>query len=127
MITGIHVLVYSKAPEADRAFLRDVIGLPHVDIGHGWLLFGLPPAEAAVHPGDGTFVESHAGTSMIGAVLYLMCDDLEREMDRLARAGVAVGPVQQQDWGRSTSIPLPSGASLGLYQPFHATALGLGR
>ena len=52
MIIGAHSIIYSKKPEADRAFLRDVLQLTHVDVGEGWLIFGLPPAEVAVHPGE---------------------------------------------------------------------------
>ena len=52
MITGAHVVIYSTNPEADRAFLRDTLKLTHVDVGRGWLIFGLPPAEVAVHPSD---------------------------------------------------------------------------
>lgn len=125
MITGVHILFYSKDPEADRAFLRDRLGLPQIDIGNGWLIFGLPPAEAAVHPGDGRFVEHHAGVSMLGAVAYLMCDDLDHEIRRLGENGVTCGPVQAQAWGTATSVPLPSGASIGLYQPAHPTALNM--
>jgi hypothetical protein len=127
MISGIHVLLYSANAEADRAFIRDRLGFPHVDIGHGWLIFALPPAEAAVHPGDGRFAQAHADTMMLGALLYLMCDDLPAEIAALAAKGVTCGPVQEQDWGRATSVPLPSGGSLGLYEPAHRTALGMWR
>ncbi len=54
MIVGAHSIIYSTDPEADRAFLRDVLGFPNVDVGGGWLIFGLPPAEVAVHPSDNT-------------------------------------------------------------------------
>jgi hypothetical protein len=53
MIIGAHSIIYSTNPEADRAFLRNVLKLPHIDVGHGWLIFGLPPAEVAVHPALG--------------------------------------------------------------------------
>lgn len=33
MIIGAHSIIYSKDAEADRAFLRDVIGFPDVDVG----------------------------------------------------------------------------------------------
>ena len=52
MIIGAHSIIYSKNPEADRGFLRDVLKLPHVDAHGGWLIFGLPPSEVAVHPSD---------------------------------------------------------------------------
>jgi catechol 2,3-dioxygenase-like lactoylglutathione lyase family enzyme len=109
MINGAHVVIYSKDAEADRAFLRDVLGFRHVDVGHGWLIFALPEAEAAVHPSDS---ESHA--------LFLMCDDLDAEMQRLRGLSIACEEPTQQPWGRLTYIALPGGGGLGLYQPRHA-------
>ena len=76
MITGAHFLLYSKDPEADRAFLREILEFRAVDLGHGWLIFALPPAELAVHPSDANFVQKHAEHDLIGTTLYLMCDDL---------------------------------------------------
>ncbi len=35
MINGAHVIIYSTDAEADRAFFRDVLKFPHVDVGHG--------------------------------------------------------------------------------------------
>jgi len=126
MINGAHVLFYSRDPESDRAFLRDVIGLRGIDIGHGWLILAMPPTEAAVHPADETIRGgTHAGHSMIGAVVYFMCDDVDAEIKRLAGRGVTCAPVQRADWGISTAIPLPSGSSLGLYQPLHQTVVAL--
>jgi hypothetical protein len=49
MISGAHVVLYSKNADVDRAFFRDVLKLTSVDAGHGWLIFALPPAEAAFH------------------------------------------------------------------------------
>jgi hypothetical protein len=125
MITGTHVLIYSVCPEADRAFLRDVLQFRSLDIGHGWLLFKLPPAEAAVHPSDGKFVQEHSGQQMLGAVVYLMCDDVRAVVNMLAEKNVTCGPLEEQDWGIRTTIPMPSGSALGLYQPKHPTALAL--
>ena len=113
MIFGAHVIVYSKDADADRAFFRDVLGLRAVDAGHGWLIFALPPAEAAFHPGDNGRHE-----------LYLMCDDLEAEMRTLGDKGVACSAVNNERWGSITQITLPGGGSLGLYQPKHPTAIG---
>jgi len=76
MITGVHLLLYSRDPEADRVFFRDVLGFQSVDAGEGWLIFALPPAEMGIHPGDGKFVEHHADHDLSGSVIYLMCDDL---------------------------------------------------
>lgn len=108
MITGAHVIIYSKNAEADRAFL-DMIGFGSVDVGHGWLIFALPPAEAAVHPSDEN--DRHE--------LYLMCDDVEAEIRRLNRLGVACEPVSAQGWGRLTRITMPGGGKLGMYEPRH--------
>jgi len=109
MITGAHIMLYSKDADADRAFLRDVLELPNVDVGHGWLIFRLPPAEAAVHPSDENLHE-----------MYLMCDDLDRAMKRITAHGVPCDPPGTQGWGRSTTIRLPGGGKLGLYEPRHA-------
>src|SRR4029453_8047482 len=88
MITGAHILFYSTNPEADRAFFRDVLEFRAIDIGRGWMIFALPPAEAAVHPGDGEFSETHAGHQMMGALVYLMCDDLRATIRALAAKNV---------------------------------------
>jgi catechol 2,3-dioxygenase-like lactoylglutathione lyase family enzyme len=123
MIIGAHVLLYTPDADADRQFFRDVLNLPHVDAGHGWLIFRLPPAEAAVHPtGDGA-APSHDAPAMAGAHLYLMCDDVEGEVKALANKGVQCAPIQRERWGLRTALRLPSGTELGLYQPTHPTAL----
>lgn len=123
MIFGAHILFYSTNPEADRAFLGDVLGLRSIDAGGGWLIFALPPAEAGVHPSDGEFSQQHAGRRMMGAVVYLMCDDLQAEIKSLEAKNVRCTKIEHDDWGMSTSIPLPSGAHIGLYQPTHPTAI----
>ena len=125
MIFGAHVLIYSADADADRAFFRDVLGLGHVDAGHGWLIFRLPPSEAAVHPADEGAPLSRETAGMVGAHLYLMCEDLEAEIQALAARGVKCAPVQHERWGIRTALRLPSGGELGLYQPKHPTALGL--
>ncbi len=109
MITGAHVVIYSKDADADRAFLRDVIGFPYVDAGHGWLIFALPPSEAAVHPAE-------TGSS---EQLFLMCDDLDATMADLGAKGVECGDVENPRWGKVTQIFLPGGGKLGLYEPRH--------
>jgi hypothetical protein len=115
VILGAHVVVYSKNADADRAFFRDVLRFGSVDAGHGWLIFALPPAQAALHPSD----ENSAHE------LYLMCDDLKAEMASLASQYVACSEVQEARWGSITKIRLPGGGEIGLYQPKHPTALGL--
>jgi catechol 2,3-dioxygenase-like lactoylglutathione lyase family enzyme len=114
MISGAHIVVYSKNAEADRAFLRDVLGLKSVDAGHGWLIFALPPAEVAFHPSEERTHE-----------LYFMCDDLKAEMASLAKKGVKCSKIEEARWGSITKIGLPGGGNVGLYQPKHLTALDL--
>ncbi len=87
MIVGAHILLYSKDPEADRAFFRDVLQFRAVDIGRGWLIFKLPPAEAAVHPSSGEFAQRHSGHDLMGSLMYLMCDDLAATDCVAARTG----------------------------------------
>lgn len=116
MIFGTHLVMYSPDAEADRAFLLDVLGLASVDAGHGWLIFALPPAEAAVHP----------ATAAGPAELYLMSDDLESDITMLAQKGIHCTEIQQARWGAMARIRLPGGGELGLYKPRHPTALGLG-
>src|SRR5205809_7095122 len=115
MIYGAHMIVYSKDADADRLFFRDVLGFDSVDAGHGWLIFALPPAEAAFHPADENGRHE----------LYLMCDDLKAEMASLKEKGVVCSEVQEARWGSITQIRLPGGGEVGLYQPKHPTALKL--
>jgi catechol 2,3-dioxygenase-like lactoylglutathione lyase family enzyme len=125
MIFGTHVLIYTTDPEADRAFFRDVLDFRSVDIGHGWIIFKLPPSELALHPGDGQFAQRHAGHMMPGALVYLMCDDLQATMADLANKNVVCTEVETANWGIRTTIKMPSGGEIGLYQPTHQTALDL--
>lgn len=115
MIFGAHFILYSKDADADRAFLRDVLDLKSVDAGRGWLIFALPPAEAAIHPSESTGPHE----------LYLMTGDLEAEIASLQAKNVSCSPVEQARWGSITKIPLPGGGTIGLYQPKHPTALDL--
>jgi len=115
MISGAHVIVYSKDAEADRAFFRDVLGFKSVDAGHGWLIFALPSAEAAFHPGEKNSIHE----------LYLMCDDLKSEMAALAKKNVKCSQIHEERWGSITKVRLPGGGDVHLYQPKHPTALGL--
>jgi hypothetical protein len=124
-ITGAHVLMYSDNPEADRAFFRDILDFRAVDAGGGWLIFALPSAEAAIHPSDGESRQLHGGRHLLRSVLYLMCDDLPALMKSLTAKGVSCSPAEKENWGIKTTIRLPSGGEIGLYQPTHPTALGL--
>ena len=114
MINGAHVIVYSQDPESDRAFFRDVLKFPSVDAGHGWLIFALPPAEAAFHPAEKN--DTHE--------LYFMCDDLRATMESLAGQNVNCGAVHEERWGSVTTISLPGGGKIGLYHPKHPVAIG---
>ena len=112
MISGAHSIIYSSDPDGVRAFFRDVLELPSVDAGHGWLIFSLPPAEVAAHPSD------TAG----GHELYLMCDDIHATVAELRAKGVEFSrPIAEERWGLVTAIKLPGGAELGLYEPRHPT------
>ena len=124
MITGTHVLLYSQDPAADRAFFRNVLEFRSVDVGGGWLIFALPPSELAVHPGEGEFAQRHADHAMLGAVVYLMCDDLDETMRSLKAKNVECTEITEAPWGMKTTIRLPSGGEIGLYQPRHETAIG---
>jgi len=110
VIIGAHSILYSTDAEADRAFLRDVLGLPNVDVGGGWLIFGLPPAEVAVHPGEDNDVQE----------FYLMCDDVKAFIAEMKKRHIACSEIHNQPWGMLTQLTLPGGGKLGVYQPRHA-------
>src|SRR5438876_10400098 len=114
MITGAHIIIYSKDPESDRAFFRDVLIFPAVDAGHGWLIFALPAAEAAFHPSEKNDLHE----------LYFMCDDLKLTMELLKAKKVTCDVMHEERWGSLTTISLPGGGKIGLYQPKHPTAIG---
>jgi hypothetical protein len=125
MITAAHVLLYSSNADADRKFFQDVLDFRSADAGGGWLIFALPPSELAVHPSGGDDSQTHAGHAMLGAVLYLMCDNLQQQVAEFKDKGVSCTEVQRENWGIRTTITLPSGGELGLYQPTHASPLNL--
>ena len=125
MINGSHFLLYSKNPEADRAFLRDALELRSVDAGRGWLIFALPPAEIAVHPIDEDAPPQNPDGQVVGASLYFMCDDLASTMKSLEARNVLFSEVNEAPWGIVTTFRLPGGGEIGLYQPTHPTALEL--
>ena len=110
MISGSHSIIYSKNPEADRAFLRDVLRFPNVDVGGGWLIFGLPPSEVAVHPSDENDVHE----------FYLICDNVENLIAEMKRHKIECSPIHKEEWGFLTQIGLPGGGKLGIYEPRHA-------
>lgn len=114
MISGAHVIIYSRDAEADRAFFRDVLCFPSVDAGRGWLIFALPPAEVACHPSEGN--DTHE--------FYLMSDDINALVASMTARGVACSPLQEEPWGSLTQVSLPGGGKLGVYQPKHPVAAG---
>ena len=108
MIDGVHTVLFTRDADALRAFLGDVLELPSVDAGGGWPIFALPPAEVAAHPADGP-----------GAQLYLMTSDLEATTEALRAKGIETSPASDEGWGLVTSIALPGGGEIGLYEPHH--------
>jgi hypothetical protein len=110
VLTGAHAILYSANADADRAFLRDVLKLEHVDVGGGWLIFALPPAEVAVHPGKQN--DRHE--------LYLMCEDVRGFIAQMKQRGIACSAVKDEGWGLLTQLTLPGGGKLGVYEPRHA-------
>ena len=115
MITGMHAVIYTRDAEADRAFFRDVLGFSSVDAGDGWLIFATPPAELACHPAESNGKHE----------LYLVCDDIHAEIARLRKKGIVCGSVRDEGWGLLSTVRLPGGGDLGLYEPRHATAHGM--
>ena len=113
MIFGAHIVIYTSNAEADRAFFSDVLGLKSVDAGQGWLIFALPPAEAAFHPSGENGVHE----------LFFMCDDLKAELAALALKNVECSEIQEARWGSIARMRLPGGSDISLYQPKHPTAL----
>lgn len=114
MLTGAHVVIYSKDAEADRAFFKDILGFRSVDAGHGWLIFGLPAAEVAFHPHDQNNMHE----------MYFMCDNLKTQIVALQKQGVRFGEVAKEQWGTRTRISLPGGGEIGLYEPKHPVTFG---
>jgi hypothetical protein len=113
LIHGAHVVIHSKDPEADRVFFRDVLQFPCVDAGHGWLIFAMPPLEAAFH--DSEKNDQHE--------LFLMCDDIAATLQDLKSKKVNVSDVTQQRWGKLATFTLPGGGHVGIYEPQHASPL----
>jgi hypothetical protein len=109
MFNGAHVVIYSADAESDRRVFRDILKLPNVDVGGGWLIFALPPSEAAFHPNQ------HSNAHEF----YLMCDDVEGCRRSLADAGINSSEVTDEGWGLLSSFRLPGGSSIGFYQPRH--------
>jgi hypothetical protein len=111
VLTGAHVLIMSSNPEADAAFLRDVLELPHVDAGEGFLIFGLPPAEVAMHQAEPQGTGKHE--------LFLICDDIHAFVAKMSERSVTCEPPAERGWGTVSSVALPSGLKLGVYEAHH--------
>jgi hypothetical protein len=109
MITGAHAILYSRDADADRDFLRDALKLSHIDVGHGWLIFALPPSEVAIHPTEEA--PSHE--------LYLLCEDIHAFVKEMTARGITCGPIENPRWGLVTQVTTPGGSRLGVYQPLH--------
>ena len=123
MINGVHLLLYSNDPVADQAALNDVLASVSVPAGDERLIFALPPSEIATHGGAPDFTQRHAGHDLLGAVLYLMCDDLNATIEELKTKGLRHTEIANTEFGIKTTIILPSGGEMGLYQPSHKTAI----
>jgi len=113
MITGAHVVIYTRDPDADRVFFREVLRFPSVDAGHGWLIFAMPSLEAAFHDSDQN--DRHE--------LYFLCEDIETTLQELKARKVKVSSVSEERWGRLAAITLPGGGKIGIYQPKHPSPL----
>ncbi len=136
MITGAHIVLYTTDAEADRAFFRDVLNFPSVDAGHGWLIFALPPAEAAFHDLDKQSwdkkswdkksldkksLEQNDAEQNARHELYLTCDDIAATLRDLKSKNVPISAITEQRWGSLAALTLPSGSKLGIYEPKHAS------
>jgi catechol 2,3-dioxygenase-like lactoylglutathione lyase family enzyme len=117
VINGAHIVIYTKDPEADRAFFRDVLKFSSVDAGHDWLIFAMPPLEAAFHDSENN--DQHE--------LYLMCDDIAATLEDLKSKNVTVSDVSERPWGKVATFTLPGGGKIGVYEPKHPSPLKLKR
>jgi predicted enzyme related to lactoylglutathione lyase len=113
MINGAHVVIYTKNPDADRAFFRDVLHFSSIDAGHGWLIFAMPALEAAFH--DARENDHHE--------LYFMCDNIDATLRDFKTKSVAVSEIKEERWGRLATFTLPGGGRIGVYEPKHASPL----
>ena len=117
-IIGVHALIYSPEADALRAVLRDVFGFKHVDAGHGWLIFTLPPAELGIHPAEGT------GTEATKHALSFMCDDITATVKELRGKGLTIdGEPQDHGYGIVVMVTLPGGVQVQVYEPRHPLAI----
>jgi catechol 2,3-dioxygenase-like lactoylglutathione lyase family enzyme len=114
VINRVHAIIFTRDAEADRAFFRDLLELPSIDAGDGWLIFSLPPAELAAHPTDR---DAHHE-------LYLMCEDVHATVEELSGKGVEfTSEISDEGFGLMTALRLPGGSELALYEPRHPSPL----
>lgn len=125
MINGAHTIIYADDAELARAFFRDVLEFPYVDVHGGWLIFKLPPAELGIHPeseDSGGSRDRHGGRHE----LFLMCSDVDATVATLKAKGVEfTAPIEDQGFGLITRFRVPGAGEVSLYQPKHATAYDL--
>ena len=118
MITAAHMLFYTDDEAATRAFLRDVLELPNVDVHDGWLIFKTGPSELGVHPTAGPGQTHHEIT--------FLCDDLASTIVGLEAKGAEFrGEVEQQRWGSTIMLKVPGAGDVMLYEARHPTAFDL--
>src|ERR1700743_993837 len=110
MITGAHSIIYSSDSNADLDFFKNVLKFPNVDAGHGWLIFGLPPSEIAIHPSKENGLHE----------FYLLCDDINSFVEEMSANKIICSTIENQRWGLLTYLTLPGGGKLGIYEPKHA-------
>jgi hypothetical protein len=115
-IVGAHMLLYTPEAEAVRDVLRDAFEWEYVEDHPGWLIFALPPSEMGVHPSDGSTRHE----------ICLMCDDIEQTMTELQAKGIDFrGAMQEESFGITTTMLLPGGVEILLYEPRHQSPLEL--
>ena len=111
------MIIYTKDAEADKTFFRDILKLTNVDVGHGWLIFGLPPAELAVHPSSDNDQRE----------IYLMCDSIHDFVREMIKHKIPCSEIQNQRWGQIVQLTLPGGGKVGVYEPRHERPEPTGR
>lgn len=126
MINGAHLLLYSSDPAADQAALQKILASRSVPAGEDRLILALPPAEIATHAGSEGFAQYHAGRELQGSILYLTCDDLLSTIEELKASDVTCSVIEETEFGLKTTIHLPSGGEIGLYEPAHELAIDQG-
>jgi len=115
MINAAHAIVYAEDADKARAFFRDVLDFPAIDVGGGWLVFGLPRTELAAHPTGPDVAGGHE--------LFFLCDDVEKTVADLTAKGAEFdGEIVDRGWGLYVTMRVPGAGTMGLYQPRHPTA-----